>query len=71
MTYCEAVRGKKLEILLYCLVFFTVGGWNMMACHLYVLDWLRNVLLKSLMTITKIFKYFEISLIFSPTENLL
>lgn len=32
----------------------------MMAYYLYVLDWLRNVLLKSLiMTVTKNFKYFE------------
>lgn len=71
--YCETVcGGEKLEILLYCLVFFTVGGWNMMACHLYVLDWLMNVLFKRLiMTITKIFKYFETSLIFSPSENLM
>jgi hypothetical protein len=42
-----------------------------MVCHLYVLAWLRNGLFKSLIIITKIFKYFEIALIFSPTENLM
>lgn len=34
----------------------------MMTCHLYVLDGSRNVLFKnSIMTFTKVFKYFEIS----------